>query len=162
MTGVEVSLKNGITVVIPGHAYKRILQYRQTTGPETGGVIVGFVAPSDRVILQRFMAPSNRNRAGRFWLERDLRDAQAFVNGAYRDTGGKLNYVGEWHTHPARSPSPSTLDVSMLNDMLRNSQIELNFLVGVILGNTGRLRVWSQTLKRRLGSYLVAADRLQD
>jgi integrative and conjugative element protein (TIGR02256 family) len=158
LTNIEVRLKNSFTVVIPIGAYKRILRYRQTSGSETGGVIVGFVAPRNRLVLQRFMPPSNRNRASRSWLERDLTDAQAFVNAAYRDTGGKLNYVGEWHTHPEGSPSPSGSDISMLGDMLRNSQLELDFLIGVILGNTGRIRLWSQSSKQRLGSVLLTPD----
>jgi len=91
------------------------------------------------------MPPSSKSKAGRFWLRRDRGDAQKFIEAAFTESAGALNYVGEWHTHPEPTPSPSCKDVKMMSDILKNSQIETSFVFGLILGTTGSMCFWYQT-----------------
>jgi integrative and conjugative element protein (TIGR02256 family) len=104
---------------------------------ETGGVLAGFLRRDDVWVVSHPMQPSPRNRAGRFWLKRHRGDAQKFVEDAYYETGGIVNYLGEWHTHPEPTPSPSSDDRQMFRGLLQTSRLEIQFLVGVIVGTTG-------------------------
>ncbi len=53
-----------------------------------------------------------------------------------------LHFVGDWHTHPERVPSPSVIDVQNMQDCFRRSVHGLNFFVLAIVGDeTGALKV---------------------
>lgn len=112
--------------------------------PETGGALAGFLRQDDVWVLSHPMRPSPRNRAGRTWLKRHRGDAQKFVEEVYTETSGLVNYLGEWHTHPEPTPSPSKDDRKMFRDLLRTSRLEIRFLLGVIVGTSGALCVWCQ------------------
>ena len=45
-----------------------------------------------------------------------------------------LHYVGDWHTHPERYPTPSAVDISSVQDMFRRSKHRLASFVVVIVG----------------------------
>lgn len=119
--------------------------YRQRPGTsETGAALGGYFRSDGTLVISHVMPPSPRNKAGPFWLKRHRGDAQTFVNTIFADTKGAANYVGEWHTHPEEIPYPSPLDFKMLADLLKNSRLEIPFLIGVIVGDTGRISVWIQ------------------
>ncbi len=57
-----------------------------------------------------------------------------------------LHFVGEWHTHPQREPSPSNIDILSMKDSFSKSKHELNSLVMIIVGNAeDSLRLWVGT-----------------
>lgn len=120
--------------------------YRQRPrAAERGGVIAGCRIGPRSWVITHASPPSPRSLAGLFWVKRDRRDAQRFINRVFAETNGTVNYLGEWHTHPEPRPSPSGEDRQMLNDLLANSRLEIDFLVGAIVGNTGNLHWWCQT-----------------
>jgi integrative and conjugative element protein (TIGR02256 family) len=90
------------------------------------------------------MPPSPKNKSGRTWLLRDLTAAQKFTDNAYSESRGTFTYVGEWHTHPEELPYPSERDKEMFEDILNGSKRPLDFLFGLILGQTGKLCFWFQ------------------
>lgn len=140
------SSRNAPDVIISSTAYRALLRYMQKPDQnETGGVIAGRINRQGIVFLERFMRPSKRNLAGKTWLERDLPAAQRFINRTFKATKGLYNYLGEWHTHPEPNPKASGLDIKMMADILRNSILEIDFVIGVILGDTGKLYLWYQT-----------------
>lgn len=47
---------------------------------------------------------------------------------------GGLHYVGDWHTHPERQPSPSSVDLDSMADCFRNSTHSLSHFVMIIVG----------------------------
>ncbi len=47
-----------------------------------------------------------------------------------------LHFVGSWHTHPERVPSPSGLDIATITDQFRRSKHELRRMVAVIVGTS--------------------------
>ena len=123
--------------------------------PETGGVLAGFLRVDDVWVISHPMQPSPRNRAGRYWLRRHRGDAQKFVEKVYKASGGIVNYLGEWHTHPEPTPSPSVEDRKMLQDLLSTSLLEITFLIGVIVGTSGSLCVWAQGSNEALKTVVV-------
>ncbi len=143
-------------VELPAATVEFLRRYVQLgSALETGGVLAGFLRKDDVWILSHPMQPSPRNRAGRHWLKRHRSDAQKFVDKVYQETGGLVNYLGEWHTHPEPTPSPSLEDRKMLQDLLRTSRLEIRFLIGVIVGMSGSLCVWSQGLNGAPSSVVV-------
>ena len=142
-------------VELPSSAMNFLRRYAQLDStPETGGVLAGFLRQDDVWVLSHPMRPSPRNRANRFWLKRHRGDAQKFVEEVYSETGGLVNYLGEWHTHPEPTPSPSSDDRKMFRDLLRTSRLEIEFLIGVIVGTSGALCVWCQDCDMEF-SYLI-------
>jgi integrative and conjugative element protein (TIGR02256 family) len=132
-------------VEIPHSTWDFWWQHRQRENAnETGGVIAGF-RENGVWILSSPMPPNSKNKAGRTWLKRDRESAQEFVNEAFKRNDGRINYLGEWHTHPEPHPNPSCDDFKMLKDLLRTSKLEIDFLMGVIVGDTGELCIWIQT-----------------
>ncbi len=54
------------------------------------------------------------------------------------------HFVGEWHTHPHRKPSPSGVDLDSMADAFLKSRHELNYFIMIIIGNeTDRLELWA-------------------
>lgn len=132
-------------VELPESAINFLEPYRQMgDSNETGGVIVG-KKHNGLWVLSTPMAPSPRDQAGRTWHKRNREDAQNFINTEFDRTQGECNYLGEWHTHPEADPRPSSEDYSMLSDLLETSRLEVNFLVGLILGNKTKACLWIQT-----------------
>jgi integrative and conjugative element protein (TIGR02256 family) len=53
------------------------------------------------------------------------------------------HFVGEWHTHPEPSPTPSNLDLASMRDAFLKSGHELNYFITVIVGNRAdKLALW--------------------
>jgi len=45
------------------------------------------------------------------------------------------HYVGEWHTHPERQPTPSVADSRAMRNLFLNSEHQLVTMLLVIVGN---------------------------
>jgi integrative and conjugative element protein (TIGR02256 family) len=132
-------------VEVPTAVIGYLRRYCQRLGThETGGALGGYFRKYGILVISHVMPPSPRNKAGWFWLKRHRGDAQTFVNSVFVDTQGAANYVGEWHTHPEPHPSPSAYDFKMLTDLLKRSKLEIGFLVGIIVGDTGEICLWLQ------------------
>ena len=43
-------------------------------------------------------------------------------------------YLGEWHTHNELNPTPSPRDKNMIKNMLKDSKMEIDFLILIIVG----------------------------
>lgn len=113
-------------------------QHRQT-GPkqhEAGGILLGRVYPTHTVI-ERLSTPSAEDRSGRYFFERSVAKAQRIVNEAWKESGGEVIYLGEWHTHPEQVPRPSDTDRRLIRRMLSDSKMEIDRLFLVIVGLHG-------------------------
>jgi len=47
-----------------------------------------------------------------------------------------LHYVGDWHTHPEITPSPSIIDISSMKDCFIKSIHQLNYFILIIVGSS--------------------------
>ena len=78
---------------------------------EAGGVLLGRHIRNSREIVVDLVTspmPSDRRSRGRFFRSRGPH--QAVIDRAWSDSDGTCTYLGEWHTHAERSPSPSVVD----------------------------------------------------
>ena len=54
-----------------------------------------------------------------------------------------LHFIGEWHTHPEISPTPSSLDLRSMNQLYSRSKHELtNFLMIIVGNDPEQLNLW--------------------
>lgn len=84
---------------------------------ETGGLLLGAKIPNGRLITHATPpGPNALHRPGMF--ERDLEFSQAALN--HFVTNASVDYVGEWHKHPAGMSEPSRGDKNGAIEILRD------------------------------------------
>jgi len=90
---------------------KRIGQKQQVAmrESENGGILLGCIQGNDLMVTFSTNAYKNDKRK-RFefirYDENHLKVWKAIV----KRTKGKTGYLGEWHTHPEKNPTPSKID----------------------------------------------------
>ena len=95
---------------------------------ESAGVLLGYRrGPHIHVVQATLPAPDDvRSRFG-FW-RRD-RSHQQIATREWRRSGRTKDYVGEWHTHPESTPSPSSTDISEWHSLCGISKEPLIFVI---------------------------------
>lgn len=76
---------------------------------ETGGVLVGHVDSAGRTVIVGVVGPGPRAHRTPTRFRRDGEYAQVEVDRLHRESDGRDDYMGEWHSHPA-SMGPSGID----------------------------------------------------
>lgn len=124
-----------IDVIISDNVSEKLDRYRQKKGfaKESGGILLG-------------------ERRGRYWIitdittpmEFDIRGRTRFIRQdskhieyakKVKSKSNKLQtYMGEWHTHPQVTPSPSNTDITSWKSIKID---ENNLLIFLILGVNG-------------------------
>ncbi|WP_428986853.1 Mov34/MPN/PAD-1 family protein [Stenotrophomonas hibiscicola] len=108
---LDVTSGNG-HVLIESTVMTKLSVYRQgqESMPEAGGILLGYRRdPHLHVIDATVPSQDDRGQRTRFW--RSASAHQQVAQEAWRRSGGTLDYVGEWHTHPQLYPCPSTIDI---------------------------------------------------
>lgn len=82
---------------------------RAANRSETGGILIGRYGPEGWVadIVEATPKPKG-SRAGWFWFQRSNTGLASLLDDRWSKG---LHYLGEWHSHPGRSPTPSSSDV---------------------------------------------------
>ena len=84
-------------------------QQLQQNAPESGGILLGYRRGSHLHVTEA-TAPLDSDQVSKTRFFRSATPHQQAALARWRETGGTMDYVGEWHTHPEHSPSPSTID----------------------------------------------------
>ena len=101
--------------------------------PEAGGILLGYVY-RDRDEIEEISIPSRFDKKGLFFFNRKKDTAQLKINKAWHVSKGTLIYIGEWHTHSERIPSPSPTDRNMIKRVCGETKMGLDYLYLVIVG----------------------------
>ncbi|MEW5727782.1 MAG: Mov34/MPN/PAD-1 family protein [Pseudomonadota bacterium] len=109
--------------------------YRQTGAAacEAGGVLLGSLRGPHMEVLG-CSEPMGQDRRTRFLFDRRDPGHVSMVRAAMAKSGGTVGYIGEWHTHPEPTPTPSGQDERNWRGLLRQAGHRLAF---VILGTEG-------------------------
>lgn len=76
---------------------------------ERGGILIGsFRGPHIDVL--GYTEPGSRDQASQSSFKRLDECHQHVATDAYRRSNGTATYVGEWHSHPFGTPTPSSID----------------------------------------------------
>lgn len=98
---------------------------------ETGGLLLALISKEEVRIIEATKA-EKRASISRVLFKPSLSRKRKIVKEAFE--AGK-HFVGEWHTHPERNPTPSNLDINSMKDSFSRSCHELNRFLMVIVGN---------------------------
>jgi len=103
---------------------------------EAGGILLGSIVGKTIYVLKASV-PNIFDKATRTSFIRDKNVAQIIVDYEFENSGGKMFYLGEWHTHPEDYPTPSGQDRKMTVEQYNKSRLSQPFSLMVIQGITG-------------------------
>lgn len=121
-------------------------------GLERGGTLLGRrLRPSPDIIVDLVQGPLDEDSSSRLSFRRS-RAHQAVVDSIWSASGGTVNYLGDWHTHPELRPCPSRLDHNTWLSLAREQRLEHQPLFFLIVGaqEVGCWEVSSQSCVRLL------------
>ncbi len=108
-------------------------------GIETGGVLVGFVDSGLHVVVVTAASgPGPHATHGPTTFNRDRAFCQIFLDTHARETGGIIDFVGEWHKHREPAPQPSQVDIKTYRRLAADSHCHLELPLVLIVGTEAK------------------------
>lgn len=126
-------MPNGGYLLIPSSiiniwdSYKQ----RQPSQLESGGILIGR-RRDPHIELVSITEPDSSDIRHRQSFYRYSNKHREIATEAWRNSSGYLDYIGEWHTHPELTPSPSSIDVSEMKIIAK--KLHPKIMVSVIVG----------------------------
>jgi integrative and conjugative element protein (TIGR02256 family) len=98
-------------VILSDQVTQVLMRYRQRFPwqTEAGGILLGR-RRGNHIEVVEATEPTRLDRRAPYLWEREVSGHAQAATGAWRLAAGTVDYVGEWHTHPQRVPTPSSLD----------------------------------------------------
>jgi integrative and conjugative element protein (TIGR02256 family) len=100
--------------------------------------------------IKQASGPRVSDLRSRFGFIVNRRAEQAEINVQFNSN---LHYVGDWHTHPERRPSPSETDIVSMKELATESRYELPGFLMIIVGNDPNSSELWVSFNRRNGGY---------
>jgi integrative and conjugative element protein (TIGR02256 family) len=102
---------SGRYVLIEEHVWEFLFSHAQTKSntTEAGGILLGHRA-GDHIHVISATGPLSNDKRTRLSFDRLDTGHQKAAHHAWASSGGTVDYVGDWHTHPQSIPTPSTKD----------------------------------------------------
>jgi len=108
---------------------------------EAGGILMG-LRRGRHIEITFATTPKREDRRTRTAFHRLSLFHHWFAIRAWHRFGRKLDYVGEWHTHPEHDPSPSPVDRAEWAKLMRSNRSDFVFMIlgisGLWLGLSNR------------------------
>lgn len=126
----NVFLKNGLQIHFSDWMMKKIVRMQKSSlsNDENGGILLG-VIQKDNLILIFGTEAFKKDKRRRMGFERrddkHLKVWRYFVD----KTKGRIGYLGEWHTHPEKNPSPSGIDLTEWRKVEKKLGTPLIFMI---------------------------------
>lgn len=133
MVEMELTFKDkdeNLVVIMP-NVLARLMRYRQLHwySLEAAGVLIG-ERRGPHLVIQDISEPGKGDIRSRYYVDRKGVHHQRAVELAFLRSGGTLQYIGEWHSHPEDEPSPSTKDRDSWNRYLSALEPMVLIIVG--------------------------------
>lgn len=124
-----------VEIVLPREIQERLEAALEAAGSrEIGGVLMGECLAPDRF---RVADLTIQRRGGSFAsFIRRLGEALAALARFFRQTDEeytRFNYLGEWHSHPSFSTTPSEKDVRSMLDIAGDPEVGANFVALLVV-----------------------------
>lgn len=135
-------------LIITEYALKKMQAFAQRYpwSKEAGGVLLGrHLLDSHDVVVDEVSTPQNTDRRSRFSFFRSYKHEEV-ARERWQQELNTSAYLGLWHTHPERDPSPSGVDQLDWQRAVCSDTYEGDRLFFPIVG-THCIRIW--TLSRR-------------
>lgn len=98
---------------------------------ETGGVMMGFV-DGKTINVEKVSNGGSKAIHEYLYFKADNNYIEMFIDMEIANSGGKLRYLGEWHTHPQINPEPSDIDLNSIQEIAESSN---DFCLLLIIGS---------------------------
>lgn len=127
---VEHPLAPGSKVLVEEEVLGLVRQFRQLghVSAEAGGILMGYRRGDHlHVVSATVPGPQDLRERNGFVRRDPLHQARATLG--WRRSGGRLDYLGEWHTHAQVLPQPSSLDVDEWRNVCKVTGQPMVFLI---------------------------------
>jgi integrative and conjugative element protein (TIGR02256 family) len=137
-------------VAIPPTVLKKLRRLVKSVWfTETGGPMVGYLTPDSTLVVMDVAGPGPRSILKTYSVTIDGEFSQQFCDHAFRESNGKIDYIGDWHCHPSLSLRPSIDDEAAIRVMAETDGIT-SFPVSLICSRISRSMkayVWDMDLE---------------
>ena len=140
---------NGIKIIIHKDVCCDLEKYYTENTKEVGGILLGrFVNKKTYEITEIVCVCCQNSTNTRY--QRDVKTAQRIINKRWCETKGEINYLGEWHTHPGMSATPSFTDMKSICEIAEIVKCVLPVVILMIMGTDRKL---SLSIKKENENY---------
>ena len=144
------------TLIVPRSCYESMLLEAAARGRvETGGILIGTSCADGTAVVSHVVGPGPKavHQRDGFIPDHDYHDRE--LARIYAESGRKVHYLGDWHTHPEGEPFLSPLDRHTLAFMAMSESIRVPRVFMLIWGDAageweGRAWCADATRRRRL------------
>ena len=99
---------------------------------EAGGLLLGTVHGNNLIVTEATV-PTVGDQRFRYLFERLPFGHRAIAHLRWKNSGGTVRYLGEWHTHPQDHPRPSGIDIKEWR-ILAEQRADGRPLLAVVVG----------------------------
>jgi integrative and conjugative element protein (TIGR02256 family) len=147
---------SGQTLVLADAVLAHFRKHRQARpwSREAGGQLFARLAAPE-IRLEVATGPRPTDRRGRTYYQPDRRAERKEIVSHHRRG---FHYVGDWHTHPSRHPSPSGTDVRNISDCFLHSRHRLAAFVMIIVGTAAPPEGLRVSLHDGMTEYILAPE----
>lgn len=127
-----VSKRFGTSIRFSSGVVEHFATHRQQGRVKTeigGQLFAQFERGEVRVV--RVTGPNAADKRGWTWFRPNLRKQNVEIQQLFQEG---LHFVGDWHTHPEREPTPSSWDTESMKDCFKKSRHQLKAFLMVIVG----------------------------
>jgi len=103
---------------------------------EFGGIFTGFRNEKDVTIVD-FEIPSKFESSDHQFV-RHTESLNEYLKGIYERSSGRMEYLGEWHSHPNGSADYSSNDLKSMLNISRDPKVKIKTPILMILSLTRR------------------------
>jgi len=115
---------------------EKLKKYQQKNGEyESGGILVGEIYPVENKVIVKHIIASKKATRSFMGVNIDKKEMQTELEKVRKKTGYEYYYIGDWHTHPEKNPTPSLIDKISYKRTLKTIILQTNFVVFLIVGN---------------------------
>ena len=97
--------------------------------------MVGEIYPAENKVIVKNIIVSKKAKRSFMGVNIDKKEMQEKLEKIRKDTDYKYYYIGDWHTHPEKNPTPSWIDKKSYKKTLKTIVLQTNFVVFLIVGN---------------------------
>lgn len=123
----------GLSLEVKDELLNKLLEIGKTHYPrEFGGFLIGYYSEDNMNLYITDTILPKKYKVSEYSFERSIKGIENELTEFYTENPRKI-YIGEWHTHPDNSPTPSATDISAINTII-NSKNTIPNPVLLIIG----------------------------
>lgn len=131
------SLDGKYCVTLSDAAFHKIQDFAlKSPYQETGGILTGQYINGNNALIMDVSDKPKDSKFGATWFHRGVFGLKDFLGKKWKK---KEYYLGEWHSHPGGSVSPSSNDRNAMKEIANSKSYQCPKPILVIIGGRNRL-----------------------